>query len=318
MKAIVIILLFLTSLAQAQVSPVARFFNSHIGLYKVDTSTYQDPDAQKFIDSAGITDATQKAAIFRLVADFKGVPNALYYTTNIWDSIKAAYPFVGGTATTHKWNLKSPYNEDTSFRLTFYNSPTHDANGVTFNGTTNYADTYLVPSTNFNGLTANLFVYSRTASAGVSGHFETDMGVQNAPSVDSPSHFFRLFIRRSSNAGALNITGTAGTYSLGVTNAASGLGAYAGNLYNATATYYRNGNSIGSTTSAAYPPTAPAYSIYIGAIHNPLIAGGVGPDTYVARNFAFALISKGLTRLQHLALYNAVQQFEKTLGRSVN
>ena len=58
-----------------------------------------DTDAQAFITAAAITDPTQQAAINTLVVDLKGY--------SIWTKMKAVYPFVGGTAATHKFNLKS-------------------------------------------------------------------------------------------------------------------------------------------------------------------------------------------------------------------
>ena len=56
-----------------------------------------DADAQAFITAAVITDNTQITAINTLVTDLKAY--------NIWSKMKALYPFVGGTASTHKWNL---------------------------------------------------------------------------------------------------------------------------------------------------------------------------------------------------------------------
>jgi len=68
-----------------------------------------DPDALAFLTAAGITDATITAAIDTLVLDLKGY--------GIWTKMKAIYPFVGGTATTHKYNLKDPV--DAMQRLEF-------------------------------------------------------------------------------------------------------------------------------------------------------------------------------------------------------
>ena len=56
-----------------------------------------DTDAQAFITAASISDSTQQTAINTLVTDLK--------TYNIWSKMKALYPMVGGSASTHKWNL---------------------------------------------------------------------------------------------------------------------------------------------------------------------------------------------------------------------
>ena len=98
-----------------------------------------DPDAQAFITAAAIADPTQQAAINTLVVDLKGY--------SIWTKMQALYPMVGGTASTHKFNLKNPLDTDAAFRLVFSGGWTHSANGALPNGTNAYADTFITPST---------------------------------------------------------------------------------------------------------------------------------------------------------------------------
>lgn len=112
-----------------------------------------DADAQAFLTATGITDSTITSAINTLVTDLKA--------NSLWTKIKALYPFVGGTATTHKYNLKDPQDTDAAFRLTMVGGLTHDANGVTGNGSTGYMDSYF-KDTNFNGQNdAGFLVYCR-------------------------------------------------------------------------------------------------------------------------------------------------------------
>ena len=85
-----------------------------------------DPDAQAFITAAGITDTTQKNAINTLVLDLKAYA--------IWPKFIAIYPYVGGTATTHKFNLVDPLDDNAAFRITWNGGVTHNANGITGNG----------------------------------------------------------------------------------------------------------------------------------------------------------------------------------------
>jgi len=98
-----------------------------------------DADAQAFISAAGITDLTQATAIGTLVNDLKSY--------GLWTKMKAFYPMVGGTATSHKWNLKDPRDLDAAYRLTFFGGLTHDSNGVLGNGTNSYAYTNLSQNT---------------------------------------------------------------------------------------------------------------------------------------------------------------------------
>ena len=131
-----------------------------------------DPDAQAFITAAGITDPTQQSAINTLVLDMKGY--------GIWTKMKAIYPFVGGTATTHKYNLKDPQDLDAAFRLVFFGGWTHSSNGVQGNGTNGYADTKFNPNTGYSvNDNAHISVYSRSNQSAV----DVDFGVQTVSNI---------------------------------------------------------------------------------------------------------------------------------------
>lgn len=117
-----------------------------------------DPDAQAFLTAAGIIDATITNAINNLVVGLKGA--------SLWTKMKAIYPFVGGTATTHKFNLKDPRDLDVAYRLTFFGGLTHSINGVEGNGTNGYGDTHL-NATNF--MQNDLFAAGYSRSAALSG-----------------------------------------------------------------------------------------------------------------------------------------------------
>lgn len=92
-----------------------------------------DFEANNFISTAGITDATQKMAIRQLVYDLK--------SNNIWNKLRALWPFVGGNATSHSYNLK----DVTKFQLTFVNAFTHNSLGATGDGISTYAKTGFLP-----------------------------------------------------------------------------------------------------------------------------------------------------------------------------
>lgn len=109
-----------------------------------------DSDAQAFFTAAGITDSTQKTAVNNLVLALKAA--------SIWTKVKALYPFVGGDATKHSYNLKTP----ASFQITWGGSPTHNANGVTGNATDAYGETGFFPSTDLaSNLSMCVFGYNR-------------------------------------------------------------------------------------------------------------------------------------------------------------
>ncbi len=141
-----------------------------------------DADAQAFITAAGITDATQQQAINTLVVDMKGY--------GIWTKMKAIYPFVGGTATTHKYNLKDPRDLDAAFRLSFNGGWTHSSNGALPNGSNAYADTYFSQLNGFDSVSsASIGAYIRTDSSSNSG----DMGAGGTNTASSGMLIYSSF-----------------------------------------------------------------------------------------------------------------------------
>jgi hypothetical protein len=119
-----------------------------------------DVDAQAVIDAIQLTDAlttAQKDAINYRVTQFK--------IRGTWTKRKAYYGFVGGSANAHKWNWKDPRDMDAAYRLTFIGSPTHDANGVDWNGASQYADTHIIPASVLTLNSTHLSYYSRENTA---------------------------------------------------------------------------------------------------------------------------------------------------------
>jgi hypothetical protein len=48
---------------------------------------------------------------------------------NIWEKMVAVYPFIGGTADTHKFNLKNPADSDAAFRIEWVGNTYHSRLG---------------------------------------------------------------------------------------------------------------------------------------------------------------------------------------------
>jgi hypothetical protein len=117
---------------------MSRYYRSILNVQQVAPAL--DPDAEAFLLAASITDATITDAINNLVLSLK--------SDSIWTKMIALYPLVGGTASTHKFNLKDPVDSDAAFRLTFVGSPTHSSDGMQGNGSSQYANTHLNTSTN--------------------------------------------------------------------------------------------------------------------------------------------------------------------------
>ncbi len=125
-----------------------------------NTFTY-DADAQAFFTAAGISDATQKGAVDYLVKARKAA--------NIWTNGVAVFPFVGGSASTHLVNLKTPG----TYNITWSGSVTHNANGITGDASTGYGTISTMGTMLGNhGVTnCSVIVYCRTVTPTDAGRF---------------------------------------------------------------------------------------------------------------------------------------------------
>jgi hypothetical protein len=250
-----------------------------------------DPDAQAFITAAGITDPTQQSAIITLVADLKGY--------SIWTKFKAIYPIVGGTASSHKYNLKDPRDLDAAFRLTYGTGVTHSSNGMVSNGTSGFANTYFNPTTGFSvNDNVHLSYYSRTNVN------TTQIEIGSANFAVGP--YLMLWIRDSNNSRfVMNVTGSYTTASDTDSRAF-----YIGNRIGALEKGFRNNTNVVSRTFSA--GIRPNVTIFILAANY-----GNVPNYYSTKECAFSSIGDGLTDTDASNFYTAVQAFQTTLGRQV-
>lgn len=256
-----------------------------------------DLDAIAFINATGITNATEKLAINYLVVNLKAI--------GVWTKIFALYPFVGGTAITHKYNLKNPLDTDAAMRIVFYGAVTHDANGITTDGLTGYGNTHAIALTSFATNNECMFLYSRTSAATPSTS-EVDMGC--AVSTTSRD---ALTLRTSANSYGCSFNSTTnGTVSTTSTDAS---GFFVGSRFNSTdLRIFKNGSQVGVTQTALNNGTRANLKVYIGC-RNVLNA----PNGLVSRNYAMAGMSSRLTTTEVSNMYTVVQQYQTYLGRQV-
>jgi hypothetical protein len=251
-------------------------------------------EAKSFIQAAGLTDETQMKAIGTLVFDLKNY--------NIWDKMKAVYPFVGqsGVSSSFQFNLKDPRNTDSAFRLKFSGSWTYSPLGVQSDGTGSYADTFLIPDTHLINNNTYITTYTTTAMAindlsiGVySGSGATTYVVKQ---YDVSTKEFQVYDYLGS--GLSRQTGNTGLFG-------------AGRLSTTTRTTQANSTAVSVGGTNTYPNISP-YSFYIGAMN-----AGNTPYGSTAARIAFSSIGYGLTTTEAANLYTAVQRFQTTLGRQV-
>jgi len=248
-------------------------------------------ETNAFLFSTQITDNTIQTATNTLVTDLK--------TAGVFTKMKAIYPMVGGTATTHKFNLANAQDTDAAYRLVFTGGWTHSSNGALPNGTNAYANTFLTPSTAYSvASSGHMSYYSRTDSNGAN---EREMGVLTS------TIYSDLGLRYSGNL-YMRWGETGAPTQVASPNS---LGFYVASRTTSTSQkIFKNGTqALISGNLAAGLPSVP---FFIGCLNF-----NSSPTFYTAKQCAFASIGDGLSDAEALAFYNAVQTFNTTLARQV-
>jgi hypothetical protein len=254
----------------------------------IGTQTVSDADAQAFVTNAGIVDQVEANAINNLVIGLKA--------DSLWTKMKAVYPFVGGTASSHSYNLKNT----AQYQITWNGGITHSSTGVLPNGTNGYGSTgFFFDSTT--ALSSHISTYIRTNSTTLA----CEIGSGNSSGSDE------CFIVRNGSTYLNNqCSGQAQRINPSVADA-RGLILNSRRANNDWETY-KNGSSLGTNT---------ANNTYTGGssyILNLFRRGGIGTnDLYSAKETAFASIGDGLTDTEAANLYTAVQAFQTALNRNI-
>lgn len=263
----------------------------------VGPQVVSDPDAQAFVTAANIQDQVQATAVNNLCISMKA--------QGLWTKMKAIYPMVGGTADTHKYNLKNPLDTDAAFRLSFLGTWVHSSTGALPNGSNAYANTFLNPLTS---LTSSLGIsyYSRTnANTGLD---QIDLGI-----IASPD-FFYLSTQYNASGLVNRFFGrcTSSTISVDTANADARGFYYLGKTGNGANLLksFKNGVLQDTDTGAGSNPNL---NVFIAAAN---VSGT--PLFYTNRQCAFSTISDGLTDAESTNLYTLVQTFQTSLGRQIN
>jgi hypothetical protein len=272
---------------------ITELYNSGNGKQYVSSL---DSDAQAFIASAAITATTQQNAINTLVTDLKAA--------NIWTKMKAIYPFVGGTAFSCKFNLKDPRDLDVAYRLAPSGGLTYSNLGVLTNGTNSYYFTNIYPNIDLTLNNVHMSIYSNLEFTDTM----TDVGlVMGSTDVSYNNRFLGAIGNNNGGSGfqnndipsAVNVADT------------TKLGYYVNTRTSSTSNKLFKNGSLVSTNTTANSKTMPTFQMYLGAWN-------VGGTARVAnRRMATVTIGSGLSDSESVALHNAVQAFNTTLGRAI-
>ena len=246
-----------------------------------------------WITATGETDTTIISALNTLETDLT--------TYGLTAKIKALYPFVGGTASKHKFNFMDARDLDVAYRLTFYGGGTHSSTGYLPNGTNAYGDTNFNQTTNFTSTSnASIGCYLRTNNADI----RADMGAGDSG---------------NSAKGMLIYSSFAGTYygcAMGDTFIATApvnldsRGLYVVSRSAGVQSLHKRGNTTINVSETEAVGTPINETIWVGG-------GTVDPYGYSTRETAFNFIGDSLTQTNIDNFYTAIQAFQTTLGRNV-
>ena len=258
---------------------------------QIGSPIVSDTDAQAFINAAGLTDLGQANAVNTLVVDLKAA--------GVWAKMKALYPFVGGTATTHKWNLKDPRDLDAAYRLVFNGGWVHSATGALSNGTTGYADPKMPANQIFTSTNGLMGVYTSSTSSNAGGYM---YGVSNMGNSE-----WSMYYTSGGNLGF----GMYGTNTLSSASTLQGLSAI-GMETNGYRSIYKNDSRLISSNNGFVAMTQ-NFNMFLAARN----AGGGGVDGFASLLYSFSFISSTLTLTEYSAFYTAVQKYQTSLGRQI-
>lgn len=250
-----------------------------------------------FFAATGITDSTIQNAITDLYDDLVGY--------SLWTKLYALYPFVGGDATKHSYNLVDP----ALYQLTFNGGWTHASTGALPNGTSGYATSLNPASVISSAADFSLGMYSRTQTDSPATSW--DMGVGDTSNGDS---IMGLFVGRSGYQAAFDSPVETDTYARCQYNGSRSDKMFIGTVRATNdRELYRDGSSVATLTTSYTTGPFVSASMWLGCC-NPSPAGVA---YYSAHEFALAFVSTGLSDTEAANFTTAVNTFQASLSRNV-
>lgn len=246
-----------------------------------------DPDVVAFLSATGITDNAIKNALNVMVLDLK--------SNNLWSKIYFLYPMVGGTSSTHSYNLRNIL----SYQLTFNGGWTHSSNGALPNGSDGYADTLFTPLGIVGQNNFGISYYSRTNSLS-----QVNGVIMGCAGSNSP-----LSACAISGIGATNTYWALNDYSFPLTASSGSLGLITSNRTGASiCNYWRNTTKTNVNISSTNVPNR---SIALGCNKSNVF------QQLTSYQCALASAQQGFSDAEALTYYNIVQTFQTALSRQI-
>jgi hypothetical protein len=249
-----------------------------------------------FLTASAISDATIRGGLNTF--DVGLISNGLD------TKMKALYPFVGGTASTHKFNFMNAADTNAAFRLLFVGTWVHDSTGILSNGSNAYANTYFTPVTQFtsrNSLSIIANISGGTLGGGTSPY--TIAGGSGSFANDETGHFFRATTKLSIFVGESNnilVATNSTTTGYSATNSLAG------------ATSYVLGTSVIASGTVSANGSLGTFPLFISAINQGGTPFFVSYQSVKYNNISFG---DGLTLTEHNNYRTLINAFNTSIGR---
>jgi len=246
-----------------------------------------DRDAVNFINALGTARSyltlSQQSSINTLVTSLK--------SNRLWDKFQVMYPFIGGTATSHGFNLKDPRRTTDAHYMTFTGG-TNNTTGYSQNGNSSlYGLTNFNPSVNLLDVSSShisLYVPILNTQDGY------DFGTENAG-------LFGMALRTPWTSMAVGLLGASAV----ISPPAQGyfIGSRIGPV--TTMTRFSGSSAVSASSSPVSTYTAPNINLNLGSL-------GYGATN---RFYSFLTIGSGLTAAERATLNTIVETYQASLGR---
>jgi hypothetical protein len=263
------------------------------------TTPQTDENVSDFINTAGITDPTQITAITNLVTDLKAY--------NLWDKMVAIYPFVGASATSHRYNLKQP----STYAISWFGGIDHTSLGVVTTATNAAGYTGLVPTTALSDISSSAHI---SANLNTNSSASTNLIIGNSDLPGAAAGFRAAINIAQGYFGSTNIQYSAFTpnIQLNATRVGNGQGLWVAARVGGVIYGYRR-SAVQNITLFNGPYTFDNSN----SINNQvtLLQGtsyGGGPAGIIMN---FATVGNALTETDVNYLYTVINTYNTTLSR---
>ncbi len=220
--------------------------------------------------------------------------------------MKALYPFVGGTAAQHRFNLKDPRTVNEAFYLQFNGGFLHNELGVVPNGGNSWANPFFTGTAFSSVNNAHISYYSQTSTE--TNNLSIEIGC-----YQGANRQVGLSIRRPNNVSSGALFNE--THYVSTTNTdAKGLYLLSRTANNSLK-YYKNNTTLRTTTGINAISTLPSSNVILFTTSD---LNNVPDGLYTTNKISsFISLGDGLTDTEAANFYTAVQTFQTTLGRQV-